>query len=59
MTESKIPTKLEWMLDELHKEDFYPSEKGILDTVAKGSNDNYEDALVDFILELDREWETD
>ncbi len=58
MTDSTVPTKIEWMLDELHKESYFPSEQGIEFTIYNGANSNYEDALVDFILELDREWES-
>lgn len=59
MQEVKKLTKLEWMLSELHKEDYFPTEETVNRVLAGEDLDFLEPTLVDFVLELESEWATE
>lgn len=56
MADKKPLTKMEWMLRELNSDGFYPTEQAINRVLAGEELEFFEDALVDYIHELDAEW---
>lgn len=52
----KPQTKMEWMLQELHKDGFYPSEKAINSVIAGDEPEFFEPELIDYIQALESEW---
>lgn len=49
-------TKMEWMLQELNNDGFYPTEQAVQRILEGNAPEFFEDALVDYVLELDREY---
>ena len=47
--------KIEWMLEELQVDGFYPSEDTI-NRVLNGEHEVCDPAMADYIIELDSEW---
>ena len=48
-------SKMEWMLQELNNDGFYPTEQAVQRILDGNAPDCFEDALVDYVLELDAE----
>ena len=59
MSEPKPLTKMQWMKQELSLEDYFPSELSITRVLAGDFPECFEPELIDFILELEEEWEAE
>lgn len=58
MSDNKKPlTKMEWMLRELNNDGFYPTEAVVERIQAGEKPEFFETSLIDYIEELDAEWE--
>jgi hypothetical protein len=51
--------KMAWMLAELNADNFYPSEKGVNDILDGNSHEFFDESLIDYVEELDKEWEAE
>lgn len=57
MSDKKPLTKMEWMLRELNRDGFYPSELAVNRVLAGEHLEFFEDAMVDYIMDANDEWE--
>lgn len=57
MFDKKPLTKMEWMLQELNMDDFFPTEQAVTRVLAGEDLTFFEPALIDYIHELDAEWD--
>lgn len=48
--------KINWMLEELHEDEFNVTALAV-ERILNGDTEAYEDALVDYVMELNAEWE--
>ena len=59
MSEEKKPlTKMEWFKQQLAADELYPSELAINSILAGKASEYWEDAVIDYVLELEKEWQT-